>query len=94
MTLNEGKTKIVISGKNTTGAADNTTYNYIVGTYENIDGSDVLKNVKVEKLEIPKPTNGYDFRIEKDPPTTADGQKYKAFIWTAENNKPVVDAIK
>lgn len=91
MTLNEDKNKIVISGKNTTGAADNTTYNYIVGIYETIDGSDVLKNVAVEKLVIP---NESKFTIEKEIPSINTGQKYKAFIWTAEDNKPVVDAIK
>lgn len=91
MTLTDDKTKIVISGKNTTGAADNTTYNYIVGIYETIDGSDVLKNVAVEKLVIP---NESKFTIEKEIPSINTGQKYKAFIWTAENNKPVVDAIK
>lgn len=90
MTLNNDKTKIVISGKNTTGEKDNTTYNYIVGTYETIDGSDVLKNVTVEKLEIP---NG-EFTIKKEIPSINTGQKYKAFIWTAEVNKPVVNAIK
>lgn len=82
--------KIVISGTNTTGAVDNTTYNYIVGVYDTEDGVDVLKNADMNKLEIP---NEIEFGIEKAVPTTTETLTWRSFIWT-DDYKPIVDAIK
>ena len=82
--------KIVISGTNTTGAVDNTTYNYIVGVYDTEDGVDVLKNADMNKLEIP---NKIEFGIEKPVPTTTETLTWRSFIWT-DDYEPIVDAIK
>ena len=80
----------MISGTNTTGAVDNTTYNYIEGVYDTEDGVDVLKNADMNKLEIP---NKIEFGIEKPVPTTTETLTWRSFIWT-DDYEPIVDAIK
>lgn len=82
--------KIVISGTNTTGAVDDTTYNYINGIYDTVDNADVLRGVEMNKLSVP---NEIKFSIEKAVPTTSGTQTWRSFIWT-DDYKPVVDMIK
>ena len=82
--------KIVISGTNTTGAVDDTTYNYITGIYDTVDNADVLRGVEMNKLSVP---NEIKFSIEKAVPTTSGTQTWRSFIWTYDY-KPVVDMIK
>lgn len=82
--------KIVISGTNTTGAVDDTTYNYITGIYDTVDNADVLRGVEMNKLSVP---NEIKFSIEKVVPTTSGTQNWRLFIWT-NDFKPVVDMIK
>ncbi len=82
--------KIVISGTNTTGAVDDTTYNYINGIYDTVDNADVLRGVEMNKLSVP---NEIKFSIEKAVPTTSGTQTWRSFIWTYDY-KPVVDMIK
>lgn len=82
--------KIVISGTNTMGAVDDTTYNYINGIYDTVDNADVLRGVEMNKLSVP---NEIEFSIEKAVPTTSGTQTWRSFIWT-DDYKPVVDMIK
>lgn len=82
--------KIVITGTNTTGAANNTKYDYIEGIYGTEDDVEILKSANLTKLQIPAEVN---FKIEKSLPTISDGQNWKAFIWE-DGQKPAADVLK
>ncbi|MGN0179945.1 MAG: hypothetical protein ACI4DY_11030 [Monoglobaceae bacterium] len=82
--------KIVISGSNTTGVADNTKFDYITGIYDTSSGTDVLANATVEKLNIPAEV---EFTKEISIPSVSDTQEWRTFIWT-NGQTPVVDVLK
>ncbi len=82
--------KIVIKGSNTTGAVENTKFDYITGIYDTSTGTDVLANATVEKLVIPAEV---EFTKEISIPSVSETQEWRTFIWT-NGQTPVVDALK
>lgn len=82
--------KIVIKGRNTTGVANNTKFDYITGIYDTSNGTDVLANATVEKLNIPAEV---EFTKEINIPSVSDSQEWRTFIWT-NGQTPVVDVLK
>lgn len=81
--------KLAVSGINTTGTADNTSYWYLTGTYTTEDGAERMISASKTNISIPK--NVY-FEADCEIPEIADGTIFKAFVWNTDF-VPVADAI-
>lgn len=81
--------KLFVSGINTTGVADDTSYWYLTGTYITEDGAERMTNASKTNISIPKDVY---FEMDCEIPEITDGTIFKAFVWNTDF-VPVADVI-